>query len=129
MFRVGIDTGGTFTDLVAYDAQTGTIAIAKQPSTPDDAAVAIVQALAQAAVTHSDLAGVVIGTTVGTNAVLERKGATVLLVTTAGFEEILFIGRLDKEKLYDLHWAKPQPLVTRPDIVGVQERIDQHGVV
>src|SRR5665213_582760 len=111
MVRVGIDTGGTFTDLVAFDAEAGLISIAKRPSTPDDAAVAIVQALSEARVTEATLEGVVIGTTVGTNAVLERKGAEVLLVTTAGFEDILFIGRLDKEKLYDLHWTKPRPLV------------------
>src|SRR5579883_1572730 len=95
--RIGIDTGGTFTDLVAFDSQAGTIRIAKQPSTPDDASVAIVRALEEAGVTQHDLDGVIIGTTVGTNAVLERKGANVLLVSTAGFEDVPFIGRIDRK--------------------------------
>ncbi len=125
--RIGIDTGGTFTDLVAFDSQAGTIRIAKQPSTPDDASVAIVRALEEAGVTQHDLDGVIIGTTVGTNAVLERKGANVLLVSTAGFEDVPFIGRMDKERLYDLHWVKPKPLVSRPNCIGVRERIDHHG--
>lgn len=127
MVRIGIDTGGTFTDLVAFDGRTQTIHVAKQPSTPDDASVAILRALDEADLTRRDVADIIIGTTVGTNAVLERKGARVLFVTTAGFEDVPFIGRLDKERLYDLHWAKPSPLVERPNCVGIHERIDHHG--
>ncbi|HWE64427.1 MAG TPA: hydantoinase/oxoprolinase family protein, partial [Chloroflexota bacterium] len=127
MLRVGIDTGGTFTDLVAYDSVAGTISIAKQPSTPGDASLAIIRGLAEAAVPLEQLDGIIIGTTVGTNAVLERAGASVLLITTAGFEDVLFIGRMDKERLYDLHWTKPRPLVTRAHCVGIRERLDHHG--
>ena len=72
---------------------------------------------------------VVIGTTVATNALLQRRGARVLFVTTAGFEDVPFIGRLDKEELYNLHWRKPAPLVSRRDCYGIPERIGHDGSV
>ena len=71
----------------------------------------------------------VVGTTVATNALLQRRGARVLFVTTAGFEDVPFIGRLDKEELYNLHWRKPAPLVSRRDCYGVPERIGHDGSV
>src|SRR4029079_11493985 len=67
--------------------------------------------------------------TVVTNAILQRKGTRVLFVTTAGFEDVPFIGRLDKEELYNLHWRKPAPLVDRRDCYGVRERIGNDGAV
>ena len=127
--RIAIDTGGTFTDLVAYDQERGTVRTAKQPSTPNENSAAIIATLREAGVMGPEVTGITIGTTVGTNAVLERKGARVLFVTTAGFEDLLFIQRLDKERLYDLHWKKPRPLVARVDCVGIQERVDHQGNV
>ena len=70
-----------------------------------------------------------LGTTVGTNALLERKGARVLLLTTAGFEDVSAIGRIDKEDPYDLRRPKPEPFVARPDCIGVDERIAPDGFV
>jgi N-methylhydantoinase A len=126
--RIGIDTGGTFTDFVLFDDSAGTFRVAKIPSTPDDPSRAIHAGLAT--LTGAEHAGqVVVGTTVATNAVIERRGPEVVFVTNAGFEDVPFIGRLDKERLYDLHWRKPKPLVRRRDCVGVRGRVDHHGVV
>ena len=75
------------------------------------------------------LASVTLGTTVGTNALLERRGARVLLLTTAGFEDVPAIGRIDKEDPYDLHAPKPEPFVAREDCIGVRERIGADGTV
>ena len=91
--HAGIDTGGTFTDLVVLDDETGRAVVAKVPSTPADPAAAFFRSLEAAGVEAAALASVTLGTTVGTNALLERKGARVVLLTTAGFEDIPAIGR------------------------------------
>jgi N-methylhydantoinase A/oxoprolinase/acetone carboxylase beta subunit/N-methylhydantoinase B/oxoprolinase/acetone carboxylase alpha subunit len=127
--HAGIDTGGTFTDLVVLDDETGRTVVAKVPSTPADPAAAIFRSLDAAGVDPRSLASVTLGTTVGTNALLERKGARVVLLTTAGFEDIAAIGRIDKEDPYDLRRAKPEPFVARPDCLGVRERIAAGGAV
>jgi N-methylhydantoinase A len=126
--RIGIDTGGTFTDLVAYDADA-TFVYGKQASTPDDPAWALGAVLAEVDAAARQVQSMVVGTTVATNALLQRKGAQVLFVTTAGFEDVPFIGRLDKEELYNLHWRKPAPLVSRRDCYGIPERVAHDGSV
>jgi N-methylhydantoinase A len=124
--RVGIDTGGTFTDFVLYDDGAGAFLVTKVPSTPDDPSRAIEAGLHR--LTGSDAAArVVVGTTVATNAVIQRQGPEVVFVTNDGFEDVPFIARLDKERLYDLHWQKPRPLVRRRDCLGVGGRLDHHG--
>ena len=127
--HAGIDTGGTFTDLVVLDDETGDLVVAKRPSTPAAPAQAIFDCFEAAGVDTSALASVTLGTTVGTNALLERRGARVLLLTTAGFEDVPAIGRIDKEDPYDLRRAKPEPFVARADCLGVRERIDPVGQV
>ena len=127
--HVGIDTGGTFTDLVAVDDETGATLIAKRPSTPGAPADAIFDALDEAGIDPHAAASVTVGTTVGTNALLERRGARVVLLTTAGFEDVPVIGRIDKPDPYDLSWPKPRPLVARADCIGVVERIGHDGSV
>ncbi len=127
--QVGVDTGGTFTDLVVLDDETGEVAVGKRPSTPVAPAQAIFQAFEAAGVEPPDAASVTVGTTVGTNALLERTGGRVLFITTAGFEDVPVIGRIDKEDPYDLHRAKPRPLVARRDCVGVVERLAADGSV
>jgi N-methylhydantoinase A len=123
---LGIDTGGTFTDFVLVDEDRGAITTAKVPSTPSDPAAAIAAGLAR-------LEGVerverlVIGTTVATNAVLERRGPTIVYITNRGFEDVPFIARADKERIYDLHWQKPRPLVRRRHCFGIGGRYDTHG--
>src|ERR671910_1034441 len=129
-FLVGIDTGGTFTDLVAYDVDSGTLSTSKTPSVPSQPGQALLNAVQAADLAMSDIAGLVHGTTVATNALIERTGARVLLLVTAGHEDIPYIQRINRKTLYDLRWQKPKPLLTsRRDSVGVQERVGAEGQV
>ena len=127
--RIGIDTGGTFTDLVGFDDDGEGFVYGKQASTPDMPARAVADVLHEVDAGKQSVASIVVGTTVATNAVLQRRGARVLYVTTAGFEDVPFIGRLDKEELYNLHWRKPAPLVTRRDCFGIAERVAHDGSI
>ena len=104
----GIDVGGTFTDLVAWDGEE--LVVGKVPSTPDDQSRGVIAAVDQLPRSPS---AVVHGTTVATNALLERRGATTALVTTDGFEDVLAIGRQDRPSLYDSMADRPEPLAPR----------------
>jgi N-methylhydantoinase A len=123
---IGIDTGGTFTDLVVF--QGGTLRVHKVLSTPDDPSRAILQGLAVLGV-RDQAAAIVHGSTVATNAVLERKGVQTGLITTAGFRDVLEIGRQARPHLYDLHAQKVPPLVPRERRVEVVERLNERGEV
>jgi len=131
-FRVGIDIGGTFTDLVLL-GEAGRALTVKVPSTPDDYSRSIAEslevALPRIGVTGREVAEVIHGTTVATNAILEKRGVRTGLVTTAGFRDVLEIRRLRMPRLYDLRWQKPEPLAARIDRVEVAERIDHTGRV
>jgi N-methylhydantoinase A len=125
---IGIDTGGTFTDLVAFDPDRGTITTLKTSSTPDAPGQAIVNALAEASVAGGEIASFTHGTTVGTNALIERTGCRVAFLTTAGFEDTPYIQRINRKVLYDLRWRKPEPLVaSRRLCLGVDERLSSSG--
>ena len=126
MTRVGVDVGGTFTDLVAVTPD-GALEIRKVGSTPDDPSVGLFRALD--ALGAQAIEVLVHGTTVATNALLERRGARVALVTTAGFEDLLWLRRQDRAALYDLARDHPPPLVARGDVVGARERMGPAGVV
>ena len=93
MYIVGIDVGGTFTDLTAVDAETGRVVVTKVPSRPRQEAAAVLAGLEALGIASADVRRLVHGTTVGTNAVLERRGARVALLTTAGFRDLIEIGR------------------------------------
>ncbi|HMG76626.1 MAG TPA: hydantoinase/oxoprolinase family protein [Pyrinomonadaceae bacterium] len=128
--RAGVDTGGTFTDFVF--AAGDQLHIFKLASTPDDPSRAITEGLQRiAAETGSSLIDieVVHGTTVGTNALLQRRGARVALVTTAGFEDVIEIGRQARPELYNLNAVKPLPLVASDLRLGVHERVAASGEV
>jgi N-methylhydantoinase A len=127
-FRLGVDVGGTFTDLVAVAADGG-IEIRKVLSTPHDPAVGLFRAVDAWTVSGKTIEALVHGTTIATNALLERRGAKTVLVTTAGFEDLLWLRRQDRASLYDLARDHPPPLVTRDDVVGVVERMGPQGVV
>jgi N-methylhydantoinase A len=128
--RVGVDTGGTFTDFVFE--QDGKIHLFKVPSTPSDPSVAIRQGLDRICLKFpAQLADieVVHGTTVGTNALLQRRGARTALITTKGFEDVLVIGRQARPELYNLNAVKPPPLVPDDLRFGVAERVVASGEV
>ena len=123
--RIGIDIGGTFTDLV-YLAPGGALRREKVLSTPDDYARGIAQAIA-APIARGDIdvdavSQLMHGTTVATNAILEGKGARVALVTTEGFRDVLEIRRLRMPVLYDIRWRRPPPLVPRHPAPGRRGR-------
>ena len=126
MVRLGVDTGGTFTDFVWLDAN-GRFHIHKQLSTPQDPSAAILSGMHNLA-TPED-AEVVHGSTVATNALLERRGARTALITTAGFSDVLAIGRQNRPDLYALVPQKPAPLVPKAWRFGVQERVTAAGEV
>ena len=127
--RIGIDTGGTFTDLVAMDGRTGKVTVIKRPSTPDDPSEAILDALARADVRPADIGYLVLGTTVAVNCLLQRAGTRVIYLGTAGMEDIPFLQRISRKFHYDLSWERPLPLVRRSDCLGVKERVDYRGEV
>lgn len=140
MTRLGVDIGGTFTDLVALDPGGG-VRVVKVPSTPQDSALGLWRAVDRLAERGPDgtIDGLIHGTTVATNALLERRGAgpapdgrkspALALVVTAGFEDLLWLRRQDRAALYDLARDHPPPLVERQNVLGVAERIGPAGVV
>ena len=126
-FRLGIDTGGTFTDLVALDEQTHELTTCKSPSTPRLPVQSLAQVLTDSGVNLAEVGHIQIGTTVVINAILARTGANVLFITTQGMRDILFIQRINRKYHYNLNWRKPQPLVKRRNVVEVAERLDSRG--
>ncbi len=127
--RIGIDTGGTFTDIVLVDDETGEVQTVKIASTPSDPGLAVLDGLRRLDVAPQSIVSIVLGTTITTNAVLQRNGARVLYITTEGFEDIPQLQRADKPDPYDLQWEKPRPLVSRRDSLGVAERVRSDGSV
>src|ERR1700726_1270863 len=123
--RIGIDIGGTFTDLVAI-APDGTVRTHKTPSTPSDYSQGIANGLA-ALLTDEPVAEVLHATTIGSNTILEGKGARTALITTAGFRDVLEIRDLRMPVLYDLHWTKPRALVERRLRLEVIEKLRPAG--
>jgi N-methylhydantoinase A len=123
---VGVDTGGTFTDLVAY--VDGQWRVHKALSTPQRPEAAVLQGVRQLLAPDRRCV-VTYGSTVATNALLERRGARVVLLTTAGFEDVLEIGRQNRPELYALEPLRPEPLVPRARRLGVRERILYDGAV
>lgn len=124
--RIGVDTGGTFTDFVIFT--DGKIEIKKIPSTPKNPSLAILEGLNE--FLEDDLVPFIIhGTTVATNSLLERKGGRIALITTRGFEDILFIGRQTRQKLYSLRGERRVPLLPRHLCFGLEERTSASGKV
>lgn len=131
--RIGIDSGGTFTDVCLFDDSSGKIAVWKVPSTPDDPSRAIAQGtdegVARMGGKPSDLVFFGHGTTVATNALIQHRGERTGLITTEGFRDLVEIGRQKRPDLYDLQVDKPPPLATRDLRFGVNERIHHDGRV
>jgi N-methylhydantoinase A len=126
---IGIDTGGTFTDLVALDTGNGNLVSLKTSSLPETPGQAIVNALSEGEIKVPAIESFTHGTTVGTNALIERTGCKVAFLTTRGFEDTPYIQRINRKVLYDLQWQKPEPLVaSRRLCLGIDERLDSAGI-
>ena len=130
--RIGIDVGGTFTDVLLIDS-TGKRWHVKVRSTPEDSSKGVLNGLMKilnlAKIKPNAVRYLLHGTTVATNAVLQRKGAKISLIVTKGFEDILEIGRQQRQTLYDLFVERIPPLVPRDRIFGVEERIQADGAI
>jgi len=131
MVIVGIDVGGTFTDLTAVDDTTGRVAVTKVPSRPRNEAAAVLDGLAALGIAPPEVRRLVHGTTVGTNAVLERRGAPVAVLTTAGFRDLVEIGRTKRNipALFVPTFVRPRPVVERRRRFEVVERLAADGAV
>lgn len=130
--RIGVDIGGTFTDLVLAraDGQVFQRKVSSTPAAPEQAVLTGVRdILADAGLDPADIGEVVHGTTVGSNTLLQKVGAPTALITTRGFRDVLEIGRLRTPNMFDLQWDKPEPLVRRRHRREVAERIDASGKV
>lgn len=131
--RIGVDSGGTFTDVCLFDDETGKLNIWKVPSTPDDPSRGISngvsEGLSTVGSTASQVAFLGHGTTVATNALIELKGVPTGLITTDGFRDLLEIGRQKRPSLYDMHAEKPEVLVSRDRRQEVPERLTCEGAV
>ena len=131
--RLGVDVGGTFTDFVAHDPETGSFSVGKTLTTPHDLAVGIIQGTRETAERSgfevSDVAQVTYGTTLVANLLLERKGVKVGLITTEGFRDVLETGTEQRYDMYDLTARRAEPLVPRHLRRTVPERIGWDGQV
>jgi N-methylhydantoinase A len=127
---VGIEVGGTFTDLVMADSSGG-VTVHKLPSTPSDPSIAAVEGLheilANACRSANAISELLHGSTIAANALIQRRGARTALLTTRGFRDVLFIQRQDKNVVYDMFYRKPVPLISRDMVFEIRERMDAGG--
>jgi len=129
---IGVDVGGTFTDVVAVDEQSGRISVFKTPSTPANQAEGILAGIAGLHDDFTTISRIVHGTTVATNTVLEGNGAKVALITTAGFRDTLEIGRCRRmmaDSMFNTKFVRPPPLVPRHLRFEVSERLSASGAI
>src|SRR4051812_29138268 len=131
--RIGLDIGGTFTDFVLYDSEQRRIALYKNLTTPKDPSIAALEGLgqltAEAGISLADVAEIIHGTTLVTNAIIERRGARLGLLTTRGFRDNLEMGTEQRYDIYDLFLSFPEPLVPRRHRLEIGERLDRNGRV
>jgi 5-oxoprolinase (ATP-hydrolysing)/N-methylhydantoinase A len=132
-YRIGFDIGGTFTDFILLDRATATIRLHKCLTTPQDpsegALAGLAALVAEAGLALSDISEIVHGTTLITNALIERKGASLGMITTAGFRDVIEMGTEQRYDIYDLFLQYPDPLIARRNRLEVPERLDRDGQV
>ena len=128
-YNLGIDIGGTFVDAILFNGETGETRLEKAPTVPHNPSTGVLHAVDKLGINLSEVETIVHGTTLGLNAILERRGARVGVITTRGFRDILELGRgdLPADHMYDMHYQRPEPLVQRRRIAGVPERINVDG--
>jgi N-methylhydantoinase A len=131
--RIGIDVGGTFTDFVLSNPKDGSLTYYKEPSTPDEPSRALIEGLQsllkKAGMTSGDVGTLMHGTTIGLNAIIQRRGATIALVVSKGYRDILEIARSRMPSSFDFHASKEEPLVPRLRIVEIDARLSAAGEV
>jgi N-methylhydantoinase A len=127
--RVAVDIGGTFTDLVAYDEETHELTTVKTPSTPPGFIDGVMNALAKAGIEPGEMTAFRHGSTIATNAIIERRGARTGLVTTKGMRDVLGAGRANRPDLFNSNWDPSPALVQRRNVLTVDERVDYEGRV
>ena len=127
-YHVAVDIGGTFTDLAALDDTSGELHVSKSSSQPRDPVSAVLRVIEKTGIPPSEVALFVHGTTVTTNALIERRGTRVAFVTNRGFRDVIFIQNANRRDLYSLaSWQKPRPLSSRYDCIEVGCRVDANG--
>ena len=129
MIWVGVDVGGTFTDVVVYDESRGNLTSGKSPSTPEDTAAGVLRGLAAMGVRLTEVSRFRHGATVATNTALERAGARLGVITTAGHRDVLIVGRGNRSKLYDIKAVREPSLVRRSHVLEIPERISADGSI
>jgi N-methylhydantoinase A len=133
MTRIGVDIGGTFTDVVMVDEATGEVRVAKVPTVPADPSEGFMNGLDQGftrfGVDPASVGFTVHGTTVATNTIIQGKGARAGLITSDGFSDVLEIAYQTRPQLYEIFYDKPKPLIARHLCIGVRERIGPDGEV
>jgi len=128
-YRIAIDIGGTFTDYVALDEETGSIIVAKSASTPSNFADGVMECIDKASIPLEKVSYIVHGSTIVINALIERKGANTALITTKGFKDVLEIGRCNRTDLYNYYYTKPKPFIPRKYRFEIGERVNKDGEV
>jgi N-methylhydantoinase A len=128
-YSIGIDIGGSFTDLVAVDRETGRQINVKVPSTPPRFIDGVMNALHRAGLAPAEVDILKHGSTIATNAIIERRGARTALVTTMGMRDVLAAGRANRPDLFNSNWDPAPPLVPRRNVLTVRERVDYEGTV
>jgi N-methylhydantoinase A len=126
-YQIAVDIGGTFTDLVALDTETGEVRVNKSSSMAKEPIKAVLRVIDKAGIPAPDIELFIHGTTVATNALIERKGTRVAFVTNRGFRDVIFIQNANRRDLYSLIWKKPRPLVSRYDCLEIACRTDSSG--
>jgi len=129
VYRVGIDIGGAFTDLVAYDDETGDFVWVKDETTPHDPSVGVLNTVVKSKVDFSRVLSIIHGQTLVINTIIERKGAKVGLITTKGYRDVLELQRSNRRDMYNFRYKKPQSLVPRYLRLEVDERVMSDGTI
>ncbi|RQW46116.1 hydantoinase/oxoprolinase family protein [Novosphingobium sp. LASN5T] len=129
MWRVGVDVGGTFTDLFAWDDESGQQRTGKVLTTRPDRSIGVIDAIEDAGIDISEISHLIHGTTTATNALIERSFPDAAFITTEGFRDTIEIGRQHREHLYDPYQHKPAPVIRRRYRYPINERINREGVV
>lgn len=128
-FRVSADIGGTFTDFVFYNTETGQYKAWKTLTTSENLSNAIISGISEEMEDFNEIDFFVHGTTSGLNAVLERRGVKVALITTKGFKDVYEIARGNRTSMYNIRYRKPKPLIDRSDVYEIDERISYNGTI